>query len=148
MMANMSWLLNIHLDKHCVSNFYLTPQWHDVDTVSPWWTGKPGGLQSTGSQSVGHKSATERNGRVTIFRLREVKWLAHGRTAGIRMQSHPVPEPECPATSQDCKGHGLGQRRTDQGQPGACWGKGPWSEKKYKKPSTEVLFLQQNDWGG
>ena len=41
--------------------------WVLASSVSLWWTGKPGMLQSMGSQRVGHDSATELNWRQVTF---------------------------------------------------------------------------------
>ena len=41
-----------------------------------WWTGRPGALQSTGSQRVGHDRATELNWKVTVSesRISSLQW--------------------------------------------------------------------------
>ena len=41
--------------------------WVWASSGSWWWTGRPGVLQSTGSQRVGHNWATERNWTVGSF---------------------------------------------------------------------------------
>ena len=58
--------------------------WVWVDSGSSWWTGRPGVLQSTGSQRVGHDWLTELNwkSQVRIYRARERsvrRWLWKGR---------------------------------------------------------------------
>ena len=52
--------------------------WVWVSSRSWWWTGKPGVLQSMGSQRVGHNSATELNW--TSFRIDWFDLLAIHRT--------------------------------------------------------------------
>ena len=49
--------------------------WVWVGSRSWWWTGKPGVLQSTGSQRVGHGWATELNWCVDLICLYTAKWL-------------------------------------------------------------------------
>ena len=45
----------------------------EEDSILVWeipWTEEPGGLQSTGSQRVGHDSATKQQSR-TVFRIQQ-----------------------------------------------------------------------------
>ena len=44
-----------------------------IRSGSWWWTGKPGMLQSMGSQRVGYNSATELNPWVQVFNLKFLK---------------------------------------------------------------------------
>ena len=45
----------------------ITDQWAWVNSGSCWWTGRPGALQSMGSQRVGHDWATELNWMRPIY---------------------------------------------------------------------------------
>ena len=73
-----------------------------------WWTGKPGVLQSMGSQRVGHDWPTELNWYVKDWVQKE-KRASEDETAGWHHQ---------------CNGHGLGQTSGDgEGQGGlVCHG--------------------------
>ena len=69
-----------------------------VNFRSWWWTGRPGVLQSLGSQRVGHDWASELNWTDTLFRLHCV--LRHLRDAGGK-------ESAC-----QCRGHKRGSLDT------------------------------------
>ena len=61
--------------------------WVWVDTGSWWWTGKPGMLQSMGSQWVGHHGATELN-RLSLL-LNFEYWDSNSRLSSLYTHQGP-----------------------------------------------------------
>ena len=54
--------------------------WVWVNSRSWWWTGRPGMLQFTGSQRVGHDSATERQEYMSVTTSEVWLWLLFANT--------------------------------------------------------------------
>ena len=61
-------------DEMVVWHHRLDWTWIWVSSGSSWWTGKPGVLQSMGSQRVGHDWATELNWKVTLQSYGRFAW--------------------------------------------------------------------------
>ena len=108
----------------------LTPwTWVWVNSGSWWWTGKPGMLQSMGSQRVGHDWATEqqRPGRwnaIPIWWL--VSWLSRNQFLGSRKSNcWPGPRQAFHSIVFACPINLLSEGRDD-----SCWGPCPQTRNR------------------
>ena len=65
--------------------------WVWVDSRSWWWTGRPGVLQSVGSQRVGHDWATELNWQApNLTSLIRARTFSHSKSASLQVRSLPL----------------------------------------------------------
>ena len=65
--------------------------WVWASSESLWWTGKPGVLQSVGSQRVGHDWATELNWQApNLTSLIRAPTFSHSKSASLQVRSLPL----------------------------------------------------------
>ena len=128
----------------------LLTQWTRVwaSSVSWWWTGKPGVLQSQGSQRVGHDWATELNGPALKefqphFQCGTPQWGRQGMKRRTSATNCNVKE-----EGRLPRGGGLwtGTRTVDRILPAGQIGKGTWQPLPLSQCFQSLPSLSFSQW--